>query len=219
MKAYGVQIDPNVIGYNSAIRDKTIIIKLVINIVRFLLISQVRPLEELTIKNSETSIVLVLNVDKMSRILICENDKIHTFQFPFNLVISGGNAKICYNHIELNSGILTILSATFIDLNDGQSIEKILGNYWEAISDLEIGATEARIYSSLITYLLSFEPGYLRFDHDNNKDRLNEKNHPLNHIDIYYTNKNTFKIGLQNKLNYKQMIDILDIAKPCLTLK
>lgn len=219
MKAYGVQIDPHLIGYNSAIRNKSGIVKLLINIVRYLIIYHVKPLEELTIQDSTTSIVLILNVAKMSRILICENDKIHTFQFPFNLIISDDNTKIYYNHIELDSGILAILSTTFIDLDDGQSIEKILENYWEAISNLEIDENDVRIYSGLITYLLSFEPGYLRFDYDDNEDRANVTNHPVNHLDIYYTNNNTFKIGLNNKLNYNQMIDILDITKPCLSIK
>ncbi|MEA4836285.1 MAG: hypothetical protein VB133_14265 [Anaeromusa sp.] len=219
MKSYGIEVDPNIIGYNSSIRDKSTIVKLLINIVRYLTIYPVKPLKTLNIQNTKTRIALILNIAKMSRILICEDKKIHTFQFPFDLSISNDSIKIYYDNIEIDSGILTILSTTFTDLNDGQSIEKIIENYWGAISDLEISENEARIYSGLITYLISFEPGYLRFDYDDNTDRTDPNNHPLNHLDIYYTNKNTFKIGLSDRLSYTQLINVLDIAKPCCKMK
>jgi hypothetical protein len=215
MKAYGIQIAPYIIKYNSAIRDKSSIIKLLINIVRVLIVWPMKPLENLVIEGKEDEILLILNIQRMSRVFICENNKIHTFQFPFDLTVSDEKIKIYYNYIELNSGVLTILSNTFAHFNDDQSIEKILDDYWVAIDDFEINKEEAEIYSGLITYLLSFEPGYLRFDYD---DRPLQ-NHPLNHLDVYYTNKNTFKIGVQSKLDYKKMIAILDTVSPCLMVR
>lgn len=42
--------------------------------------------------------------------------------------------------------------------------------------------------------------------------------HPLNHIDFYYTNSNTFKLGITNKISLKKSIEIIDINKKCLKI-
>lgn len=217
MKAYGFQVDPKLIKYNSSIRSKSDIIKLIIGIVRFFNFASPIELENLTLQENTKDIVLTLYIDKMSRVIITENGKIHTFHFPFNLIILDGNMKTYYNGIELDNGILSIMTTAFRDLEDWQSIEQIVESYWEAIDDFNISTAEAQNYNSLITFFLSFEPGYLRFDYDekNVKDGL----HPLNHLDVNYTNRTTFKVGLQNKINHVQLIDILNISTPCMILK
>jgi hypothetical protein len=215
--AFGYQISPNLIKYNTSIRSKADIIRLLIAIVRYLNIASPNELEKLTIENRPGDIVLILHVDKMSRIFISDNDKIHTFQFPFSVGVSDGKLHIAFNGIQIDNGVVSILNTALSEFEDWYPLEQIIEKYWEAIDDFEISKAEAQIYNGMITYLLSFEPGYLRFDYD--QDNKSNERHPLNHLDIYYTNKNTFKIGLLDKLNHIQLIDILNISTPCLTLK
>ena len=61
--------------------------------------------------------------------------------------------------------------------------------------------------------MLLFEPGYLRLDYD--QDNEHEGTHPLNHIDVNYTNKNTYKIGLPSRWGCEKMIDFVNIKKTC----
>lgn len=50
----------------------------------------------------------------------------------------------------------------------------------------------------IIKYLLSFEPGYLRYDYDDEENRVDIVKHPLNHLDINFTDNCKYKIGLEN---------------------
>ena len=64
------------------------------------------------------------------------------------------------------------------------------------------------------------EDGYIRYDYDedgyNNAKSIGaEDRHPLNHYDIFYSSQNTFKIGLNNKINEDSFIDFIDINKKC----
>ena len=57
-----------------------------------------------------------------------------------------------------------------------------------------------KMCGKLITFLLSFEAGYLRFDID--ELNANGKMHPKEHLDINYSTGCTFKLGLSKELNY-----------------
>ncbi len=57
------------------------------------------------------------------------------------------------------------------------------------------------------------EDGYVRFDRD--EDRVNGHYHPLDHLDVFYSNKATFKLGLRAHLDESQFLDILDIGTEC----
>ena len=61
--------------------------------------------------------------------------------------------------------------------------------------------------------VLSFEIGYLRYDYD---ERYNNGDiHPLNHLDINFTNGSTFKLGLKEKINQTVLDDIVDTGTNC----
>ena len=50
---------------------------------------------------------------------------------------------------------------------------------------------------NIYSHLMTCEPGYLRYDYDEqNKDK---PNHPLNHLDINFSKTCTYKIGLPDK--------------------
>ena len=64
-------------------------------------------------------------------------------------------------------------------------------------------------------FLLSFEPGYLRYDYDDNEGRVDEKTHPINHIDIFFSGNNTFKVGLRKRIVFDDLKKIVDINDVC----
>ncbi|WP_144034144.1 hypothetical protein [Sporomusa silvacetica] len=56
-----------------------------------------------------------------------------------------------------------------------------------------------------------------QYDYD--VEREDGKKHPLNHLNIYYTGKNTFKVGLPQEINNGQIIDLLNLNTECKFLK
>lgn len=72
---------------------------------------------------------------------------------------------------------------------------------------------------SIIKNLLTFEPGYIRYDYDPDPSRENEYTHPLNHLDVYYNTNGTFKLGfdkaikIKDRLDFNIFKDILDNGK------
>lgn len=214
MKSFGFQLNPKLIDYTSAIRNKGDIIGLLINILRFININK-PTLSPLIIEDDQSEILLIIHIDKMSRIFVVEKNKIHTFQFPFKLFAFEDNLIIKYNDTVIDSGIISLLSTVFIDFDENKPLEEMLDKYWNAISDFEVEEKEAELVETLITFVLTFETGYLRFDND--EIRCNEM-HPINHLDFYYSSNNTFKMGLSKRLEHGKMIDILDITKKCINI-
>lgn len=67
---------------------------------------------------------------------------------------------------------------------------------------------------SLVHYLLLFEDAYLRFDF-NDTENYDPLTHPENHIDFFYTNVNSFKLGTKYDSKLTKHIDIIDKNKKC----
>jgi len=216
VKTFCFRIDPYMIGYNSAIRSKASILKLLFDIIKFIHVYPEKMMTSIEKHEDDENLLLVLNVDKMSRIFICEKNKIHSFQFPFQICTKNGQHQIFFKHVEIDSGILAVLSTTFYDISDDTSIITVIGKYWDSIEDLQVNAADAKTCEELITFILAFEPGYLRFDHDS---RRKDAIHPLDHLDFFYSNLSTLKFGVEEKLVYSDMIDILDKTKHCYRLR
>lgn len=217
MKIYKFDLEPNIINYSSSLRKKTDIIKILVEVLRFLNISKPQQSYNLSEIIEEGKVRLVIYIDKMSRICIIENNKIHSFSFPFRLKIENDKYILSFNDIIINNAVCSILSAIFNEVCDCESVEKIVEKYWDIAEDLSVPNEHITLYAQLITHLLSFEPGYLRFDHD--EYRADEKFHPQNHIDFNYSPEVTYKLGLEKKIDLTQMIDIININTTCTYLK
>ncbi len=48
-------------------------------------------------------------------------------------------------------------------------------------------------------------------------DKENEDGeyHPLMHLDVYYSNRNTFKIGCRSQMEMEQFMNLLDLNSDC----
>ena len=66
---------------------------------------------------------------------------------------------------------------------------------------------------TLFSYLLKYDLGYIRYDID--PEHENGKLHPLYHLDICLDNSATYKIGLDKKIEFDDLKNILDITNEC----
>lgn len=218
---------------NSPIREKADVIELLLITIPEILI------DESVDQNFGYCEVII---DKMSRIVYTlQKDgvtyKKFSFAFPFYLkesteeefskwIISDSSGEY------LNSQIISILIILF---NEGLFNENISSDiepleFYERILqaineiDADIYITEILIWH-FIRKLFLFEPGYVRYDFDDNDTRCNEVTHPLHHLDFYFSNNATMKIGVaknqQDFLRWKEddFENLLNVKSPCYYLK
>ncbi|AUS12143.1 hypothetical protein MOB34_11285 [Bacillus spizizenii] len=218
---------------NKPIREKSDVIELLLNTIPEILI------DESVDKNLGFCEVIV---DKMSRIVYTlQRDEIiykkFSFAFPFYLKENSkeGFSKwiICDNSGEyLNSQVISILFILFneglfnenisVDIEPLEFYERIL----QAIKEIEaeIHITEVLIWH-FIRKLFLFEPGYIRYDFDDDVARCNEITHPLHHLDFYFSSNATMKIGVaKNNQDFEKWKEdsfenLLNVKSPCYYLK
>lgn len=213
MKEYKVELTNEVESIiKCAIRDKKGIIKLLLESITLLTYGE-------KIERPEKS-YMVLRVDKMKRLFFVQDSKITTFSFPFGLEVSPDNSITVYDSLtdlELDGANLTILKTIYVDLF-GDADEE-MSSLMDLDADLERIMDSFDIYHDkdkfweIIKKLMEFESGYLRLDYD--EERENGLLHPLNHLDINYSTEVTYKIGLNNRRNIYEIIDLLDLNTNC----
>ncbi|WP_158799529.1 hypothetical protein [Pedobacter sp. L105] len=163
---------------------------------------------------------LILQVKKMSRLFFVTNNKYYSINFPFTFIINDGSAIINYkNIIDLDSKTISDLLSI---LKDDRFNSLVCLDFAEPIYELE-SDYEDNLWV-LLKDLLMLEDGYLRFDKDtegylNAKADGKEHTHPENHIDIFYSNNNTFKIGLEKTIVHDTFLDYLDNQTDCMFFK
>jgi hypothetical protein len=189
----------------AAIRDKKSILNLLVNSIRLLLMKDNLPLhtpEEVVGK-------LVLCVDKMSRIFVCVQNKITSFNFPFMVKMNDQDDMLFY-HPSVGDIDSRVLSAVTQILNDPSFHSGCATAFADSIIDVE---EEIEGIWELVRSLLTFEDGYLRYDCD--ADNVNGDLHPLNHIDVFYSSSSSFKLGLRHPIDVEALKDIVNIKTAC----
>ena len=202
---------------NELIKSKIQIIKILLEFVRGILLYR-KTIEERDIKSPYVKLI----IDKKSRIFFFDEKKYYTIHFPFNCLIQEGSLEITYqgyrNIIPIKS---EIISKVMEILNDEQFNSVSALDFIEPIDKME---SEIDYIWELLKGLLMFEDGYVRFDNDSEeynraKNEGREHTHPENHIDVFYNNGNTFKLGLKRKSTPDEFIDYFDPKKDCKYLK
>ena len=89
----------------------------------------------------------------------------------------------------------------------------MLEYFYENMCSYCISNDDMDFYWQLFVYLITFETGYVRYDSD--EERMDIQKHPLYHLDIFFSNYNTFKIGVGKNLNLEEFRKILDIQEIC----
>ena len=151
---------------------------------------------------------LQVKIDKMSRIFVSSEEKCFSVNFPFS--VREDSEGVSFHNIhygavdsKASSEVLSLISSS------AMASPEVL-DFAEPITD---SCYSSKFYWSLFRDLLLEEDGYIRFDHD--PDNENGKLHPLNHLDVFYSQSSTFKIGVGSRLSMQELSDILDIKSEC----
>lgn len=162
---------------------------------------------------------IVLRVHKMKRLFFVIDNKIFSFNFPFNVdMIPGVKNPVIYDSLfdlEITGINHAVLTTTFREIFYGEENQGLLdldSDVMRILESFEQQPNKNQIWQ-ILKKLLIFESGYLRYDHDD--ERKNGRLHPLNHLDINYSSDSTFKIGIDNSMSCVDFIDILDISTDC----
>lgn len=187
------------------IKDKYKIIEILLEACRYMLYNK-------KVSKARSQYRMILNKEKMSRLFfVCEN-KIYSITFPFNINQTKSELSINYkNRLDIDSKnittLLSILKSTTVESEDClEFIDPFVSydnNLWTTFRDL-----------------LLIEDGYVRYDKDEigfqeAKNNGHENRHPLNHIDIFYTNQASLKIGLKQEYKDTDLIDLMDRDTDC----
>jgi len=151
---------------------------------------------------------LQVRVNKMNRLFLSSESKCFSVNFPFATLAQGAYL----NFTSPSCGVIdSKMSSDVLSILSGNALlaEEVL-DFAEPILDVCDSGNRSWI---LLRDLMMADDGYLRFDHD--PKNQNGGLHPLNHIDVFYSQSSTFKIGLANKLTLADLADILDLRSDC----
>jgi len=194
------------------IKTKVQVLIILLETIRFMLYN--KPID------SNEGAKIILYVKKMSRLIFVSDNKYYSINFPFNYFADEDTVIINFkNLINLDSKTISDLLSIIKDerFNSSSSLDFV-----EPVCDLE-SQYENNLWV-LLKELLMMEDGYLRFDKDVDgylkaKEQGKEHTHPENHIDVFYSNNNTFKVGLEKTIIEAVFLDYLDNQTDCMYLK
>ncbi len=149
-----------------------------------------------------------LIVNKMSRLFFYKDKKYFSISFPFLTTIDNENNVVeltTYTGKRLDnqsiSAVISIINSEQFKLNPSLIDFYIEPNGIESSGLL------------LLEEIFQFEPSYIRYDNDPNNE--NGKLHPLNHLDVNYSQYSTFKFGLPKEITSEYFENLQDIKTDC----
>ncbi|WP_419307662.1 hypothetical protein J8402_01810 [Chromohalobacter israelensis] len=152
---------------------------------------------------------MLVRFGKMRRVTIHSDDKSFSASFPF--LVSNADDQLVFSTksgIEINS---RVSSEVISILSLSKAFES--NNLIELLDSLEQTSEDPDTLWEVLGELIQEDDGYVRLDHD--PERENGDIHPLNHLDIFYSQSATFKLGLKSKYGIDDFFDILDINSNC----
>lgn len=164
---------------------------------------------------------IIISINKMMRVFYINKNSIHSMKFPFSIV-NLSPYQLNWGKYEITLDIVYMLSNFFEYARDIFDRDNSCGIEIETLSDIFAefmyqngcdNEEKFEIMNKVVLGLLVMEMGYLRYDYDEKSE--DGDNHPLHHLDIFYSSTNTFKIGLNKELDIDSMMDILDVRAKC----
>jgi hypothetical protein len=186
----------------SPIRSKQQLVVLLLNAIKTIRINQY-------ISDQDAVGQIVLSISKMSRITFKIENKIFSIAFPFKVSESDGQVSIYSESLgEVDSVVISEVIEIFTDesIQNSSCVSEFATHVLEK-AELKPG------FWPFVKELIYMEDGYLRYDLD--VDRENGHLHPEHHLDIFYSSKATFKLGLNEQLNDEELINILNTTTDC----
>ncbi len=193
----------------SPVRRQLDFVKLILNSSKILL----TPLPD--IRGKESNCYLELRISKMSRLFFFDKDKHFSVHYPFNVEKNNEMVISCpILNITLDS---KIISETISISKEFEKNNSSLINTYLSIDSEEWKVNPLDDAFSLFEWLLTTEASYIRYDYD----KKNEKGefHPLHHLDINFSQRGAYKIGLEQSMPAPHFVDMLDITKECFFIR
>ncbi|MFD2334383.1 hypothetical protein ACFSR7_34500 [Cohnella sp. GCM10020058] len=210
----------------NAIREKSDIIKLLLHAIRSINTN-------IEVQDKELG-KMYIHISKMSRITFSINfmdghyQKNFSFAFPFAIKI---NEEIevysVGNDIIIDSTIINVLLELaeenwFYEKEQQQEdMYEFLGMIGETNRAYEVDEQLEKKIWIIAKELFLFEPGYIRYDYDADPERLNPDSHPLHHIDLFFSSRATFKLGIEEAIisnrifSANELMELLDSSTDC----
>lgn len=152
---------------------------------------------------------MLICTGKMRRVFVEGGGKIFSTALPFSVKEADGLYSCTLRSgIDLSSKLSSEIIAALSTTNSFDNLE-VLG-----FADDIMGVSDDpdSLWVAL-SELITSDDGYLRIDHD--PDRENGNLHPLNHIDVFFSQSATFKLGLSEKLEIEALSDLLNVGTDC----
>lgn len=192
------------------VRKQEECVSLILELLNILLVGEV-------IGNKKGLIMIV--VDKMSRLFCFSDNKYFSMIFPFDIeIVTGKNDSYkIYDSIlgiEIDNRLIVLMERMLNQIDFSKNmIDEIIEKAYFDVSGEEYTEDEVGKCFSLILRLLSMELGYIRYDYD--PEHENGTLHPLYHLDVNYSSKGAYKLGIRKKMKKEEFVDLLDIKTEC----
>lgn len=160
----------------------------------------IETLNRFIIKNyQEVSTFVESNcIVKYNRIFLkCSEEKLFTFNFPFEIVEGG----VLFDGEIIDVHITKAVKRLLTIIEKSSSYEEFLIEY-DSIDESEgFKVEEIQLASKILKKIFEMEVGYLRYDKDEEaSERHGEEYHPMYHLDIFFDNDVSLKIGIDKRL-------------------
>lgn len=166
----------------------------------------------------EKGMVMIV-VDKMSRLFCFSGQKYFSMVFPFDMERIEGTGKNyrIYDlilNMEIDNRLIVLMERILNQIDFEEStVDEIIEKAYFDVAEEGYSEDEVGKCFNLVMRLLSMELGYIRYDDD--PEHENGALHPLYHLDVNYSSRGAYKIGVKNKMREEDFIDLLDIKKDC----
>lgn len=168
--------------------------------------------------NGDEKAKIVIRNSKMSRAFYFMQDKYYSILFPFSLEEREENDSYAiYDPVldmEVNNREISLMR-TILDRIDfiNSTVETMLESIYYDMEGEEYAGIEIERCWGILMRMFSLELGYIRYDYD--PEHVNGDFHPPHHLDINYSAKCTYKLGLKEKISINDFTDLLDIQTKC----
>lgn len=207
MKVYDVLLDDKQVeSMFRPVRDRKQVVELLLSTMRLFLLQPLpRPLK--------ISGLLELRISKMSRLFFFSENKHFSIAFPFIAKLNDDGVLAFYNDsgFEISSKTLSEITAI---IDSGYDFDN--GSFIDFYDSFEESLVESPNFWTVFLKLMTFEEGYIRYDYD--EEHENGDLHPLNHLDIFYSSKPTFKIGLRGRYQKDYLVNLVNRETNCVYL-
>lgn len=156
---------------------------------------------------------MLVDLDETHRIYLVDRDKIVSFFFVLNVKLDGNDLYDTNNYVngiflnrhKISAREISEAKQILTDCADSDSLYCFNANDEDSVYSIET------LY--LFEHLLFLEWGYLRYDHDPSHAIVDI--HPADHFDVNFTQRGSYKLGLNKPVDVNDIISIIAKGTKC----